>query len=79
MRHWTTTIQAIDPLDGEIKTWGGPNVPGINWQDAKDYLQRNGLGYCDIDGELVEEIPTKSDEQTPNWKEAVDYSTIFKN
>lgn len=31
MKLWVTEIRAIDPIDGEIKTWAGPNVPGISW------------------------------------------------
>jgi len=30
MTLYTTTIQAIDPNTGELKTWQGPHVPGIS-------------------------------------------------
>ena len=30
MRFFTTKIQAIDPIDGKLKTWSGAVVPGIN-------------------------------------------------
>ncbi len=48
MRFWGTEIRAIDPMDGEMKTWGGPVVPGITYKDAKRYCRDNGLGYCKV-------------------------------
>ena len=74
MKLFTTTIKAIDPSDGELKLWGGPNVPGISFKDARQYCDENGLGYCDILGELVAEIPTKLDERTPDFNKMIDYS-----
>lgn len=53
MRMWVTLIKAIDPSNGQLKTWGGPNVPGINHEDAERYCQQNELGYCQVLGELV--------------------------
>ena len=57
MKYWTTEIRAIDPIDGYLKNWCGPNVPGESWEDAEKYCQENGLGYCRITGELICEIP----------------------
>jgi len=75
MKLFTTTIQAIDPSDGELKLWGGPNVPGISFKDARFYCDNNGLGYCEILGELVAEIPTKEDDSfTPDFNKMIDYS-----
>jgi hypothetical protein len=74
MKLFTTTIQAIDPLDGELKLWGGPNVPAISFNDARRYCNENGLGYCTIFGELVATIPTNSDERTPDFSKMIDYS-----
>lgn len=73
MRYWATEIKAIDPTDGQWKTWGGPNVPGINQEDAERYCQQNGLGYCEVVGELEEEIPTKEDGLTPDWSKVVNF------
>lgn len=52
---FTTILQAIDPMDGELKTWGGPHIAAQTWEAAEAYLQKNGLGYLKIDGALIEE------------------------
>jgi hypothetical protein len=56
MKKFTTEIRAIDPNDGELKVWQGPNIEALNWQEAEMYCQNNGLGYCKVVGEFVEEI-----------------------
>lgn len=71
MNHYTTEIQAINPLTGELTTYYGPNVPGISFSDAEDHCQRNGLGYCKVVRQLVSEIPRKEGE--PDWKNRIDY------
>lgn len=79
MKLYTTSIYAIDPIDGDLKTYGGPNVPGISWQDAENYCQQNGLGYCKVDGELVAEIPCKKGSYEPDFKNMIDYENIQNN
>jgi hypothetical protein len=65
---WVTKIIAIDPRQPEIggkpnyKEFGGPNVPGKTQKDAEDYCQNNGLGYCKVEGILIEEIPLTDEE-----------------
>ena len=76
MKLWTTTIRAINPITEELTSWCGPHVPGINEIDAKRYCQENGLGYCEVDGELIMEIPTKKDGITPDWNNSIDYIII---
>lgn len=49
---WLTEIKAIKPGTNELRTYGGPNVPGISISDAELYCQQNGLGYCTVIGEL---------------------------
>ncbi len=73
MKQYLTEIKAIDPVDGEIKTFAGPNVPGITFADAEVYCQNNGLGYCKVIGELVAEIPCKPGSYEPDWDGQVDY------
>lgn len=53
---FTTEIKAIDPKDGDLKTWAGPNIDAISYTFAEQHLQRNGLGYCEITGQLISEI-----------------------
>lgn len=61
---FTTVIKAIDPLDGELKMWQGPNIEAISWTLAEQYLQENGLGYCKVDGVLHSEIDWDSGQET---------------
>jgi len=61
MKHWTTKIRAIDPIDGISKLWVGPIVPGESSQEAHIYCQQTGLGYCQIDGEFVMSINHEHD------------------
>ena len=77
MKLYTTILKAIDPKDGELKTWCGPNVPGISFEDARWYCDNNDLGYCEILGELVSEIGTKIENGkiVPDLKNRIDYDT----
>lgn len=59
MNLYTTQIQAIDFKDGQIKTWNGPNVPGLTQQHAEQYCEENGLGYCKVTGKLIAIIEGK--------------------
>lgn len=79
MRLWVTKITAIDPMSGELCEYIGPNVPGINWDDAEDYCQQNGLGYCAICGELIAEIPINDTTGEIYYHDAIDYSIINMN
>lgn len=69
---WSTTIRAIDPTDGELKTFCGPNISALTRQMAHDYCQRNGLGYCEVGDRIIAEIPTK-DGLTADWDMAINY------
>jgi len=73
MKLYCTEIKAINPLNGNMTIWGGPNVPGISFKDAENYCQNNGLGYCKIIGTLVEEIPCKDGTYIPDWNNRVRY------
>jgi len=76
MKIFTTTIRAIDPKDGELKLWFGPNINAISFQDARKWCDNNDLGYCEILGELVAEIETEIDPNTDFNKisKLIDYS-----
>ncbi len=56
MRIFLTEIQAIDPKDGQMKVWAGPNIEAISKKDAIKRLNDNGLGYCKVIGVLVAEM-----------------------
>lgn len=73
MNTYTTTIKAICPNDGTIKTYSGPYVKGITFEDAENYCQTNGLGYCKVDGILISEIPCKEGTQEPDWGKRIDH------
>lgn len=55
-KTFTTTVQAIDPNDGILKTFHGPHVFGKNLIDAKIYAISHNLEFCTIGQEVVEEI-----------------------
>lgn len=76
MKQYVTQIKAIEPSTWEMKTWAGPNVPGISFADAETYCQNNGLGYCEVIGELVSEIPCKPGTYKPDWDKQVDYDNL---
>lgn len=53
MKTWLTEIRAIDPIDGELKTWAGPKIQAETFEDAEKCCEENGLGYCVVIGELI--------------------------
>lgn len=73
MDMYITEIKAECPYTGQMKIWGGPNVPGINLQDAQNYCENNGLGYCKVIGKLVAEIPCKEGTYSPDFDKMSDY------
>lgn len=78
MRYWATTIIAIDPQDKILKSWAGPIVPGITIKDAEWYCQVNGFGFCNVDGELIAEIPLGADGK-PDFQNMIDYEKANLN
>ena len=79
MKQYVTEIKAISPVDGELKTYCGPEVPGISFSDAQAYCENNGLGYCKVIGELVAEIPCKPGTHEPDMSKIVHYDSINNN
>ena len=76
---YVTEIIAISPITGSLITFAGPNVPGVNIATAQEYCQANGLGYCNVIGKLVMEIPCKEGTHIPDMKGAIDYDNINMN
>ncbi len=70
---YVTEIKAICPHSGDLKTYCGPNVPGISIETAQEYCEMNGLGYCRVIGELIAEIPCKEGTYEPDFNKMVDY------
>lgn len=56
-KQWSTQIRAIDPADGQLKSWSGPTIFADTMIDAQIYCLQNGLGYCIVVGELTDQIP----------------------
>lgn len=79
MKIWGTEVKAICPIDGELKTFGGPNIKAPSRQLAHEYCQNNGLGYCRITDELIAEIPCKEGTYEPDWDNMTDYENIQRN
>jgi hypothetical protein len=76
---FTTTIRAVDPLTGDLKTYFGPYIEAISWDDAEKQC-REKLGYCRVHGILVAEIPTtKENGNIADWDKMIDYETIKLN
>ena len=73
MQLYGTYIKAIDPATGELKTWCGPDVPGLTQAMAQQYCQRNGLGYCEVHGLLIADIPCKPSTYKPDFNGLIDY------
>lgn len=58
-KKYSTHIRAIDPLDGKLKAWAGPDVPGNNEDEAALFCANNGLGYLHIIGEVGAEVEAR--------------------
>jgi hypothetical protein len=52
---WITEIKAVDPATGEVSTWAGPRIEANTKEDARNYCDGHGLGYCNIIGKLISE------------------------
>lgn len=55
MKKFVTIIHAIDPKTGELCKWIGPTIEAASFYDAERYCNENGLGYCEVDGEMLGE------------------------
>lgn len=73
MKTWCTEIKAIDPIDGQLKSYAGPNVNAPTWSLADDYCQTHGLGYCKVSGQLIAEIPCKPGTYEADFSKQIDY------
>lgn len=74
MKIWETIIYAKSPLDGSMRTYGGPNIKAPSKSLAREFCENNGLGYCHIGDEIVAEIPCKKGTYEPDFKNQIDYT-----
>ena len=49
--YYLTELKAIDPKDGEIKTWAGPRIWADSPEQAREYCIKNGFAFCIVVGE----------------------------
>ena len=56
-----TLIQAIDPKDGNLKTFYGDYIEATDENEAQNILDETGRGYMKVSGVLVEEQDTDID------------------
>jgi hypothetical protein len=78
MKTFSTVIKAINPMNGELATFIGPNIEALSRKLAFKYCQNNGLGYCDISGELILEIPCDENFKADFGKE-IEYKDLQLN
>jgi len=76
MKKWVTEIKAIDPMTNEPKKWMGPYITAPTMEDAIEYCQKNGLGYCKVTGQLISEIPCKEGSYDANWAGRIDFDNL---
>jgi len=57
MKLWYTTLEAIDPRDGELKLWAGPKVIADTYEDAVKVCNEKGYGYLQVLGEYIGQKP----------------------
>lgn len=74
---WVTELKAIDPNDGELKTWMGDYVEAPTWELAQEWCDKN-KGYLTVVGELVVEILCDENFK-PDWNNMIDYEKISNN
>lgn len=76
MNYYTTELEAIEPISGELRTFCGPHIPAISWSKAEEFCQERGFGYLRVTGQLIAELGTKVDEDgfvVPDWDNRKDY------
>ena len=67
MKYQTMT-RAIDPKDGELKTWIGPRIEAISRMEAEEKIKE--FGYLQITGLIHTEV----DENTGEKKELMNWN-----
>lgn len=47
-KAWHTTFEAIDPMNGELCRWHGPDIPGDTMEEAQANCVRMGLPHLTV-------------------------------
>lgn len=68
MEKFVTLIQAIDPKDGNLKTFYGDYIEAKDENEAQNILDETGRGYMKVSGGFVEEIDTDIDKLFKSFK-----------
>ena len=53
LRRWFTSITAIDPRNGCLCNWKGPDIIAESRDLAQAFCNESGRGYCVVIGEYV--------------------------
>ena len=61
MKKFVTLIQAIDPKDGNLKTFYGDYIEAKDENEAQKILNETGRGYMKVSGGFVKEEETEID------------------
>lgn len=76
IRIWATQILAYCPHSRALFHWQGPHVPGIDKADAERFCQENGLGYCRVVGQVIEEIPCDDKTGKPDFSRRLSFENL---
>ena len=79
MKYYTTELEAINPLTGELTHFCGPHIPAISWSAAENFCQEHGFGYLRVTGQLIAEIGTTVNKDgflIPDMKTIIDYDNL---
>lgn len=67
VKTWATEILALDPLTGWLTRYIGPNVRGRTRDEATQFCQVNGLGYCRVTNEFIAEFDDDDETSLLEW------------
>lgn len=79
MAIFCTTIKVWDNVFNELVTIDGQRIEAPTWKLAEEIIEKEGLRWLTITGELIEEIPCKENSFEPDFKNAIDYQKIQQN
>lgn len=55
MPLYSTTLLAIDPVDGILKKWDGDYIMADSKEDAEDWCRDNQKGYLKVEEKFISE------------------------